>query len=97
MTYTNPQEARQDEELTADLLDEIELLGGPRFRRMEERADGRDLMDAYDLLGHTDTTVSHSNVTQMASTIIRERMVWMAQLREDGQYENFAAYYLEDE
>lgn len=93
---TDPQIARNDDELTAKLLNEVERLAGPRFRRMEEKADGRDLMDCWGVLAHTDVRVSHDNVTRMAAELVRERMTWLGTLREDGEYEEFAAYYLEE-
>ncbi|UTF56027.1 hypothetical protein [Natronosalvus rutilus] len=91
----DPEIPRNDDELTEQLLDEVERLAGPRFRRMEEKADGRSLMDAWSVLAHTDVTVSYDNVPKMAGTLVSERMTWFATLREDGQFEEFAEYYLE--
>lgn len=80
----------------AELLNEVERIAGPRFRRMEERADGRALMTWKGVLAHTDVEISPDNLTVMAATLIDERAGWIAFLtrEEPDQADDFLEYYM---
>lgn len=82
------------------LLDEVENIGGPRFRRLEERADGRDLMTWKDLLAHADEGLTADNLTAAAAYLVSERASWISFIaREDGEEDarDFAAHYMEED
>lgn len=81
-----------------EFLTEVENLGGPRFRRMEERANGRDLMTWKGTLAHTDIDVSPDNLTAMAAALIEERVGWIRFLEEEEERgaEDFIAYYMDE-
>jgi len=81
-----------------ELLDEIENLAGPRFRRLEARADGRDLMTWRDLLAHEDGDLVAENLTGVAAYLVSERASWISFIaQEDGMQsaEEFTDYYME--
>jgi len=82
-----------------ELLTEIENLAGPRFRRLEERADGRDLMDWKGVLAHADEDLTADNLTAVAAYLVSERASWISFIaREDGEEDarDFAEYYLDE-
>lgn len=85
-----------------ELLDEIENIAGPRFRRLEERADGRDLMTWDDVLAHSTGMVdnlSADNLTAIAAHLVSERTQWISSIaREDGSEEaqEFAENYMDE-